>query len=73
MSGVDRTRGSCGSSYIGETGRLRIVSTRLKEHIRCTKTLNTASSAVVELSFLTKHRIDFDNIDIQANSSKYNL
>lgn len=60
---------SCGDVYIGETKRL--ISTRVKEHIRCTKNEDTDKSAVALHSYNTKHSIEFDKTRVIAKVPNY--
>ncbi|XP_054290083.1 uncharacterized protein LOC129005267 [Macrosteles quadrilineatus] len=62
--GVYKIPCSCGKVYIGETKRM--ISTRLKEHIRQTKQENIEKLAVAEHSFTTKHAIEFDKVKVLA-------
>ena len=48
---------SCGSVYIGETGRS--VSTRISEHERCVRGHHSSKSAVAEHSLQIGHNILF--------------
>ncbi|KAF9814492.1 hypothetical protein SFRURICE_000219, partial [Spodoptera frugiperda] len=54
----------CGSSYIGETRRN--ITTRLKEHIRSVKNMDTHTSAVAEhaCSAGTTHFLRFDKVSV---------
>lgn len=54
---------------MGETGRL--ISTRVKEHIRHTKNNDTNISAVAIHSTETKHSIQFDETKVLASASNY--
>lgn len=60
---------SCGDVYIGETKRL--ISTRVKEHIRSTKNEDIEKSAVALHSHNTKHSIEFDKTRVIAKEPYY--
>ncbi|XP_011862457.1 PREDICTED: uncharacterized protein LOC105559054 [Vollenhovia emeryi] len=53
--GVYKVPCSCGKAYIGETGRK--ISTRIKEHQRCTKYGHFSQSALAEHKIETGHAI----------------
>lgn len=57
---------SCGKNYIGETGRN--ISTRLTEHMRSMRKLDSRGSAVTEhsLSSGSTHYIRFDKVSVLA-------
>ncbi|XP_013133489.1 PREDICTED: uncharacterized protein LOC106099477 [Papilio polytes] len=61
----------CGKSYIGETGRN--INTRLLEHIRCMRKLDSNTSAVAEhaLTSNTSHYIRFDRVRVLARDKNY--
>jgi predicted GIY-YIG superfamily endonuclease len=68
-SGVYHVKCSCGMCYVGETGRL--VSTRIKEHIRHTKNCDNHISAIATHSTELKHSIEFDSTKIIASADNY--
>ncbi|KAF9811569.1 hypothetical protein SFRURICE_017029 [Spodoptera frugiperda] len=61
----------CGSSYIGETRRN--ITTRLKEHIRSVKNMDTHTSAVAEhaCSAGTTHFLRFDKVSVLAREKYF--
>ncbi|KAI5639512.1 hypothetical protein NE865_08012 [Phthorimaea operculella] len=61
----------CGKSYIGETGRN--ISTRLSEHIRSMRKMDSNASAVTEhaLATDTKHFIRFDKVKVLAREKNF--
>ncbi|XP_076247886.1 LOW QUALITY PROTEIN: uncharacterized protein LOC143187549 [Calliopsis andreniformis] len=59
---------TCGKVYIGETGRS--MSTRLKEHERCTR-LGYLQSAVAEHQKATGHKILFNEAKVIAKTKGY--
>ncbi len=68
-SGVYKVPCSCGSVYVGQTKRM--VATRLKEHIRHTKYENISKSAIAEHSYISKHKIEFENTQLIAKEHFY--
>lgn len=57
---------SCGRCYIGET--LRLIHTRLKEHLRCTyKFVNIEHSAVAGQSVQNTHEVDLVSANTHIN------
>ncbi|CAK9810876.1 hypothetical protein ANTPLA_LOCUS6713 [Anthophora plagiata] len=67
-SGVYKIPCTCGKVYIGETGRS--VTTRLKEHERCTR-LGYIQSAVAEHQLTTGHKICFEKTKVIAKCKSY--
>ncbi|XP_011859918.1 PREDICTED: uncharacterized protein LOC105557319 [Vollenhovia emeryi] len=67
--GVYKVPFSCGKVYIGETGRK--ISTRIKEHQRCTKYGHFSQSALAEHKIETGHAIQFDKATMLAPSQSY--
>ncbi|CAK9820318.1 hypothetical protein ANTPLA_LOCUS10552 [Anthophora plagiata] len=67
-SGVYKIPCTCGKVYIGETGRS--VTTRLKEHERCTR-LDYIQSAVAEHQLTTGHKICFEKTKVIAKCKSY--
>lgn len=68
-SGVYKIPCSCESVYVGQTGRL--VSTRLKEHMRHTKNQHTEKSALADHSVNTKHLINFEETSVIKKCDRY--
>ncbi|XP_045534547.1 uncharacterized protein LOC123721120 [Papilio machaon] len=60
----------CGKSYIGETGRN--INTRLTEHIRCMRKLDSNTSAVAEHALTSNsHYIRFDRVKVLARDKNF--
>ncbi|XP_045535441.1 uncharacterized protein LOC123721261 [Papilio machaon] len=60
----------CGKSYIGETGRN--INTRLSEHIRCMRKLDSNTSAVAEHALTSNsHYIRFDRVKVLARDKDF--
>lgn len=60
---------SCGSNYIGQTGRS--IELRLREHKGDCKHKRITKSAVAEHTGLTGHKMDFDNARVLARVPHY--
>ncbi|XP_011858603.1 PREDICTED: uncharacterized protein LOC105556141 [Vollenhovia emeryi] len=67
--GVYKIPCACGKVYIGETGRK--ISTRIKEHQRCTKYGYFSQSALAEHKIETGHAVQFDKATMLAPSHSY--
>jgi len=67
--GVYKVPCSCGSVYIGETGRS--VKTRISEHSRCVRLRSFSSSAIAEHHQNTGHKILFEESSVLAKTSHY--
>ncbi|XP_024882522.1 uncharacterized protein LOC112461499 [Temnothorax curvispinosus] len=67
--GVYKIPCSCGKVYIGETGRK--ISTRIKEHQRCTKYGHFSQSALAEHWMETGHSVQYDKTTMLAPSQGY--
>ncbi|XP_013142202.1 PREDICTED: uncharacterized protein LOC106106200 [Papilio polytes] len=61
----------CGENYIGETGRN--IKTRLSEHIRSIRKLDSNTSAVAEHALVSdmKHYIRFDKVKVLAREKNF--
>ena len=68
-SGVYKVLCSCGTPYIGETGRS--FTTRIKEHSADIKHERVVKSSLAEHSSLTKHHICLENSQILAKENNY--
>ena len=64
QSGVYKIPCSCGTSYIGQTGRT--FEERIKEHITDTNHNRIVKSALAEHSSKSKHLIHFNQTQILA-------
>lgn len=62
--GVYQIPCDCGKSYIGETRRN--IGTRLTEHIRSVKNMDTSGSAVAEHALEAGHFLRFDKVSVLA-------
>lgn len=71
VPGVYQVPCDCGKSYVGETGRN--IVTRLTEHIRSMKSMDTTQSAIAEHASLanTRHYIRFDKASVLATERRY--
>lgn len=67
--GVYKIPCSCGKVYIGETGRK--ISTRIKEHERCTRLGHYSKSALAEHWLETGHTAQYDKSEMIAPSQGY--
>lgn len=64
VPGVYKIPCECGKSYIGETRRN--IATRLTEHIRSVKNVDTGTSAVAEHAQESNHFLRFDKVSVLA-------